>query len=493
MSSAAILAQNPDHWSRCDAGAARSATEGVPYGAIAVVAALIGLTFFLTEHSLDISTVDAYTQTADEMEVAAEGGNASRRIMFLAAAVMGAWLVLQTRGQAWRINWPLAAAMIAYLGVSFASYLWAADAGMCLRRLVVLFCCVCATLGIARRFSMRELCLFTIAIVGPLVAMGVAAEICLGTFRPWSGDYRFSGSVHPNTQAMYLTALGMAALGLARSSGSPTDSSERHRGRSLQRYCYWSIFAVTLVLGVLTKSRTGNASTLLAIGSVFLLQTSLRFKLTAGFALGWMAMAGLWLLLLCGINPLVDFREALLLGRAEESDTLSGRSFIWPVVTHYIGLAPWLGYGYESFWNPGHIDTISDELQWGLREAHNGYLEVLLSTGIVGLACAVAAVLAGLAAAAHGSVRLRDPAYSLPLGLLVFGVCSSTMESGMVAVMLPPLILACTLWKMALFADQPADAQQPVGCMSVANCTIASKPTAAPGAFRPLARTQAPS
>jgi hypothetical protein len=110
--------------------------------------------------------------------------------------------------------------------------------------------------------------------------------------------------------------------------------------------------------------------------------------------------------------------------------------------------------------------------------------------GIVGLACAACAVLAGLAAAARGSVRLGDPAYSLPLGLLVFGVCSSTMESGMVGVMLPPLLLACCLWKMALFADPPA--AQPVGCMSAAKCTSASPSAVAPGAFRPLARTRAP-
>jgi exopolysaccharide production protein ExoQ len=262
--------------------------------------------------------------------------------------------------------------------------------------------------------------------------------------------------VHPNTQGMYLTALGMAALGLARLPG------ERFAR------CYWAIFAATLVLGLLTKSRTGNAATLLAIGSVFLLQTPLRFKLTAGFALGWLGLAALWALLLVGIDPLVDFHDALLLGRAEESDTLSGRAFIWPLVSYYISFRPWLGYGYEAFWNPAHIDTISDELQWGLREAHNGYLEVLLSTGIVGLTCAVLAVLAGLGAAASGSVRLANPAYSLPLGMLVFGVCSSTMESGMVAVMLPPLILACCLWKMALFADQPEIAR----CMRQAKRTL---------------------
>jgi O-antigen ligase len=423
------------------------AGKSVPFGAgpwaIAGIALLVGLTFFVTEHSLDISLVDAYTQTADEMEIAASGGNAIRRLAFLALAGAGLWLCVQRRGQAWRVNRPLATAVVAYLAVSFASYFWSADPGMCLRRLMLLGCCLVGAAGIARRLSMRELCLLCIATIGPLVLLGLAAEIRLGTFRPWSGDYRFSGSVHPNTQAMYLTTLGLAALGLARA------PAERFRG------CYWAVFAATLVLGLLTKSRTGNASTLAAIAAVLLLQTPLKWKLTAALAMAWAAPTGLWLLLLAGIDPLVDFQQALLLGRAEETESLSGRTSIWPVVTYYIGQRPWLGHGYEAFWNPAHIDTISDELQWGLREAHNGYLEVLLSTGIVGLICALAAVLLGLAAAARASARLRDPAYSLPLGMLVFGLCSSWMESGMVGVMLPPVIVGCTLLRMTFFVDQP--------------------------------------
>jgi O-antigen ligase len=435
----------------------RPLADTAPRWPLFAVAVLISLTYFLTEHSLDISLVDAYTQTADEMELAASGGNATRRIMFLSLAGMGLWLLFQPTGRAWNINWPLTLTMGAYLTVSFMSYFWSADPSLCVRRLIMLACCLCAAAGIARRFSMRELCQLTVAIVGPLVAIGLIAELSLGTFRPWSGEYRFSGSVHPNTQGMYLTILGLAALGLARL------PSERWRK------AYWALFAATLVLGVLTKSRTGNAATLLAIGAVFILQTPLRFKVTAGLSFGWLSLAGLWLLLVSGFDPLVDFRDALLLGRAEQSDTLSGRAFIWPLVSYYISFRPWLGYGYEAFWTPAHIDTISDELQWGLREAHNGYLEVLLSTGIVGLTCASVAVLLGLGAAAYGSIRRCDSAYSLPLGMLVFGIVSSGMESGMVGVMLPPVILGCTLVKMALFSDPLTPVGQDLSCPNALN------------------------
>ena len=411
--------------------------------AIVTIALFVGLAFFISEHSLDISLADAYTQTADEMEVSAAGGNTLRRISFFAIAGMGLWLLFSARRQAVLLNKPLAMAIAAYLTVSVASLLWTVDPGMCLRRLMVLACCVLAILGIARRLSMRELSMLAVAVIGPFVLLGLLTEIRLGTFRPWSSDYRFSGSVHPNTQGMYLTALALASMGLARTV---------QRGRWL----LWSVFGACIVLLLLTKSRTGNASTMVAISSVLLLQTSARFKLSAGFIAAWLGLACLWLLMLCGIDPLVDFRDALLLGRAEESDTLSGRAFIWPLVGHFVSLRPWLGYGYEAFWNPCNIDIVSEELGWGVREAHNGYLDILLSTGIVGLACAALAIVTALFSAARASIRLRDPAYALPLGMLVFGILASVMESGMVNIMFPSFLLACCVMRMALFEGHGA-------------------------------------
>ena len=407
-------------------------------------AAIVGLIFFVTEHDLSISLADAFTQTADEMEVVAEGGNFVRRMAFPALALLGLALLYVSR-QPLRINLLLALPMAAYLFLAGASLFWSDDPGVTLRRLIVIGCCTLGAAGLVRRFSMRELCELTVAIVGPFLLLGLLSELRLGTFRPWSGDYRFSGSVHPNTQTAYLTAFALAALGLARS----RDTSQRWR------IPLWSIFAASLVLMVLTKSRTGNAATLAAIASVFLVQTPLRFKFAGGLSLAWLACGGLWLIFVAGYDPLVDFRQALLLGRAEESDTLSGRHFIWPAVWYFIQRRLWLGYGFEAFWNPTRVEMISEEVGWGLREAHNGYLDMLLSLGVLGLIAALASILAGIVAAVRGSVMLRDPAYALPLGMLVFGILVSAMESGMVIVEFPTFLTAACLLRMALFEAPP--------------------------------------
>src|SRR5687767_5545945 len=81
-----------------------SAAPSSPRWHLPVIAVIVGLIFFVTEHDLSISLVDAFTQTADEMEVAAEGGNFVRRLAFPALALLGLVLLITTVRQPVRIN-----------------------------------------------------------------------------------------------------------------------------------------------------------------------------------------------------------------------------------------------------------------------------------------------------------------------------------------------------------------------------------------------------
>jgi exopolysaccharide production protein ExoQ len=358
----------------------------------------------------------------------------------LAIAACGLVLAATARERL-QINLPLTAAIGLLLGWATISFVWADDPGICLRRLIVLVCCTVGALGIARQLSMRELSLLTIIVLGSLAVVGIFAELRLGTFRPWAGDYRFAGTVHPNTQGPALAAVCLAALGLF---------LERSRGR----FWYGAIFLGAMILLLLTKSRSSTAGVLLAIAAVFAVQTTLRLKLAVGLVGFWGACLGAWLVLAAGIDPLTEFADAILLGRAAESDTLSGRAFIWPEVASFIAQRPILGYGYEAFWTPARIETISESLGWGLREAHNAYLETLLWLGLVGLVLTLATVGLGLAASIRSYRQLRDPTFALPLGMLVFGLINAGLESGIVAIELVTLILGCCLLRMALFNNR---------------------------------------
>ena len=63
--------------------------------------------------------------------------------------------------------------------------------------------------------------------------------------------------------------------------------------------------------------------------------------------------------------------------------SLSGRNEIWQLVLSQ-RTDPLLGTGYESFWLGPRLESIWSS-GWFINEAHNGYLEVYLNLGFVGL------------------------------------------------------------------------------------------------------------
>ena len=112
-----------------------------------------------------------------------------------------------------------------------------------------------------------------------------------------------------------------------------------------------------------------------------------------------------------------DVAEAL--GR---DPTFSGRTTIWDFVLPMIGHRPWLGYGYGIFWlgeqAPGALFWYWSK-QFELH-AHDGYLQLLLDAGAVGLAL----FLASLALLVLRTIRLsRAGQVTLVSWIAVFLAC----------------------------------------------------------------------
>jgi O-antigen ligase len=66
--------------------------------------------------------------------------------------------------------------------------------------------------------------------------------------------------------------------------------------------------------------------------------------------------------------------------------SFTGRDLIWAYIWIEIQKKFWLGYGYGSYWIMGTsvIDLFRATVGWRVNEAHNGFLEIILQTGIVG-------------------------------------------------------------------------------------------------------------
>jgi exopolysaccharide production protein ExoQ len=406
-----------------------------------LAALAVGAVFFITEHNLFISRAQDYTQDAEAMLETAQGGNSLRRVAFLGMAMLGVGLLVASR------NMPLGrptvqgALMVATISLAFASVFWSHDRGLCLRRLFVLGLTLVGMFGVARRFTLKEQCFFALAISLGCVLIGLTCELALGTFRPWSGDYRFSGTVHPNTQGAYLATLCFAALCL-----SVADAQRRN--------WYWAILAAGAMLLVLTKSRTSTMGVIASLGCVGLILSSTRVRLLVPLLLVFLGISGLLVLLLAGVDADALLAKVAFLGRQEDTESFSGRTTIWPVVQRYIDQRFWLGHGFESFWNAESIEAVSADCEWGVREAHSAYRDMLLSLGVVGLTLYLLTVLAGMGSALIEYVARREVCALFWAGMVLNGLFNGMFESGMAWVSFPTFMIAAGLARLALF--QPA-------------------------------------
>jgi O-antigen ligase len=69
----------------------------------------------------------------------------------------------------------------------------------------------------------------------------------------------------------------------------------------------------------------------------------------------------------------------------ERDPTLSGRTALWELLLELVWDRPWLGYGYEAFWTGDKGTYVHLVVRWFPMQAHNGFLNVLLDFGSIGL------------------------------------------------------------------------------------------------------------
>lgn len=408
-----------------------------------LAAGLLGFLFFMTNHDVFVSLLPDYAHYDDTVIDVAIGTNLIRRITFFLLAGLGIWLAISARNE-WKLNLWIALPMLAYFAWCCASVLWSAEPGMGFKRVITEGCFYLCAVGLGRRFSMRELAWMMFSILLAYFVMGLAVELSLGTFRPWESGHRFAGTLHPNSQAAHLTMMCLAAFALA--PGEP--------GR--KKWLHLAV-AIGLVFIALARSRTNLAGAILALGAIAALRSSLKTKIIAAYVGVTAACAGLLLLMLSGTDPLAQLFEAAMLGREDDVASLSGRGFIWPVCLEYISQRPWLGYGYGSFWTPARIEFFLEEIQFSIFEAHNGYLELLLGTGIVGCVLYVTFMLTSFGTSIRAALQSTESSYSLLFGILVFAFIYSNSESGFMTINLVSLLMTSQMLHLAL---RPREATQ---------------------------------
>jgi exopolysaccharide production protein ExoQ len=151
--------------------------------------------------------------------------------------------------------------------------------------------------------------------------------------------------------------------------------------------------------------------------------------------------------------------------------TLTGRTDVWNVALRFRG-DPLVGTGFESFWLGERLERIWSFYWWKPNEAHNGYLEVFLNLGLMGVI-----LLAVLLAAGYRNVirvlRADSDTGTLRLAFFVAVVVYNLTEAAMR--MFQPIWVVFLLMIMAAPEHFKSLSRQSVRCTKPKS-TIPSNP-----------------
>jgi exopolysaccharide production protein ExoQ len=84
--------------------------------------------------------------------------------------------------------------------------------------------------------------------------------------------------------------------------------------------------------------------------------------------------------------------SALLAGALGRDPTLSGRTELWRHVLDF-QTNPIVGTGFESFWLGDRLKRMGQIYWWKANQAHNGYLELYLNLGVIGLSIMIGVII----------------------------------------------------------------------------------------------------
>jgi O-antigen ligase len=138
------------------------------------------------------------------------------------------------------------------------------------------------------------------------------------------------------------------------------------------------------------------------------------------------ASFAVWLLMAFNLDPIAIALDAL-----GKERTLTGRSILWEYAMGQIEARPWLGNGFDAFWNDGIGSTghyVQSVVRAEVKNFHNSYLDITVQLGVVGLALAFGFLL--LFAWRALALLRRDPAplATLPAFFLAFVMAYSLSE-----------------------------------------------------------------
>jgi exopolysaccharide production protein ExoQ len=191
------------------------------------------------------------------------------------------------------------------------------------------------------------------------------------------------------------------------------------KGRQSSLLAYGAM--VVTAVWLLRVCDSATSLTCLTLGGILMVLTSLR-TVARRPAL----VHVLVIIALCGALFAIFVAPSLLTMVGRKS-TLTGRTELWQFVLPMAG-NPVFGTGFESFWLGQRLDYMWRIYWWHPNEAHDGYLEIFLNLGWLGIALFASFVLRGYGKVVAGLRRMEGMS-GLRLAYIVAALVYNVTES----------------------------------------------------------------
>lgn len=149
------------------------------------------------------------------------------------------------------------------------------------------------------------------------------------------------------------------------------------------KWLLWGLFATSIALGIMSRSSTALGLIVVML-SICLCCRVFRWRYEV-------LISAILLILMVGTFGVLWFTQfggaELLFGAVGKDITLSRRTEIWSYVWDSIQRKPWLGYGLSGYWNglDGPSAYVERAMRVKVHYAHNGFLDICLNFGFIGL------------------------------------------------------------------------------------------------------------
>lgn len=293
--------------------------------------------------------------------------------------------------------------LVALVALTAMSFLWSVDPGLSQRRGIAIVMTTATGLFMGARYDWQTMLRMlgfvwiTVTILSFLTGLlnpsfGVMNEIHVGA---WKGLYYEKNQMGGH---MARAAFLCGFLFLMDRKG---------------RYFWGCGVAICSLMVLLSTSKTSLLGLMLGIGILFVAAWMKR-GIRTGLTSMWLGVIVVGL-----FAGIMVFAPEIIFAALGRDPSLTGRTDIWFVLAEMIGQRPWLGYGYGAFWAPDSEQAywVQEILEWDAPTAHNGWLEVAIATGLIGLSLLILDFMMTVARALRSSIDTWT-------GVFALGVCA---------------------------------------------------------------------